>query len=99
MSAPESSLPPKLGDVAALFDTLPESVRDLFLYALAMLVVEDGKAAVVGHQTGADGRERLEFRTPAGDLFEIVRPKLSEELLVTLTEMAHKILAEDERRE
>ena len=99
MSGPESLLPPELDAVAALFDAQPASVRDLFQYALAMLMVADGKAVVVGQHSWADGRAHFEFTTVAGDAFEVAKPEVSDELLQQMMEMAREVLAEDEGRQ
>jgi hypothetical protein len=69
-------------------------VRELFQYARTMLLVEDGKAEIVERHT-IDAREHLTLRTVAGDVFTIVKPHASEELLGVMRELAREILDED----
>ncbi len=77
-----------------LLDGQPPNVRELFQYALIMLMVEDSKAHIIEQHT-IDAREHLTLRTVAGDSFTIVKPFVSEELLAELRAMAREVLNED----
>ncbi len=54
-------------------------------------MIEDGKAGIIERRI-IDGREWLTVRTVAGDLFSIVKPDESDEMLETLTMLAREIL-------
>lgn len=86
-----NGIPPELEMFSRIVDGQPPDVRELFQYALTMLLVEDGKAEIVEQHT-IDAREHLTLRTVAGDSFAIVKPFVSEELLAKMTEMARDIL-------
>ncbi len=66
-----SSLPPELEMFAHILDGQAPSVRELFQYALRMLMVENGKAEVVERHV-IDLREHLTFKTVAGEVFTII---------------------------
>jgi hypothetical protein len=87
-------LSPQLDAIAKLFDDQPEEVRELFQYALAMLMVEDTKAKIVERHR-VDNLEYLTIETIAGDVFEIIRPQVSEDLLTTLRVLARDVLDQD----
>jgi hypothetical protein len=78
-----------------IVDGQSPDVRELFQYALTMLMVEDGKAEIVEQHT-IDARDHLTLRTVAGDSFTIVKPFVSEELLAKMIEMARDILREEQ---
>ena len=89
------NLPPELEALGDLLDAQPASVREIFQYALTMLLIEDHKAAVIEQHT-MDAREYLTIQTLAGDTFSIAKPLVGDEMLDTLMEMARDVL-QDER--
>ena len=52
-------LPPELDAFASYLDAHMPNVRELFQYALAMLMIENRKAKVIETHTTDDGRQRL----------------------------------------
>lgn len=95
MNNSTNSLPPELAAFAHFLDAQPPNVRDIFQYALAMLMVEKKLATIVDENTTDDARKWFTFRTSAGDAFTIVRPLVSKELLLTIMEQA-RIIADEE---
>jgi hypothetical protein len=93
-SGPGSSIPPELEMLSRIIDAQSPAVRELFQYALIMLMVENGKAAVIDRRV-IDAREYLTFKTSADESFTIVKPEVSPELLERMREMAREVLRED----
>jgi hypothetical protein len=89
-----NGIPPELEMFSRLVDGQPPDVRELFQYALTMLMVEDGKAEIVEQHT-LDAREHLTLRTVGGDSFTIIKPFVSEELLAKMRTTAREILDAD----
>ena len=92
----QTDLPPDLAMLARIVDGQPPNVRELFHYALVMLLVEDGKAQIIEQRT-IDARQWLMIRTVAGELFSIVKPNVIDARLAELQEMARQVLREDNR--
>ncbi len=92
---PELTLPPDLALLAHIVDAQPPDVQALFQYGMTMLLIEDGKAQIVERRK-IDHREWLTVRTVTGEVFEIVKPDVSEERLAQLRDMAREVL-DDER--
>ena len=90
----ENDLPPNLTMLARIVDGQTPDVRELFHYALVMLLVEDGKAQIIAQRT-IDARQWLTIRTVAGELFSIVKPHVIDARLAELQEMAREVLRED----
>ncbi|CAG0980054.1 hypothetical protein ANRL3_02075 [Anaerolineae bacterium] len=90
----QPSFQSQLDAIAKLFNDQPEDVRELFQYALVMLMVEDNKAEIVARQS-IDNLEYLTVKTIAGDVFEIVKPQMCEDLLATLRALAREVLNQD----
>jgi hypothetical protein len=90
----QQSLPPALQSLAHLLDAQPEDVRELFQYALVMLMVEDGKAEIT-ERHHVDNLEYLTIKTTAGDVFEILTPQVSDERLQQVEMLASEILRQD----
>jgi hypothetical protein len=59
-----------------------------------MLMVEDGKAEIT-ERHHEDNLEYLTIKTTAGDIFEILRPQVSDERLQQLRALARKIMRQD----
>ena len=91
-----NNIPPELEILSRIVDGQAPAVRELFQYALTMLMVEDGTAEVVERHV-IDLREHLTFRTNAGDLFTIVKPDVNGNLLARMREMARDVLSDDRK--
>ena len=72
-------LPPEIEQVADLLGKQCPEVRDLFRFALVMAMIDDEKAWLTGRRIEGE-REYLTVRTIAGDVFEIMRPPISEKV-------------------
>ncbi len=97
-----TDLPPELDMFARILDGQPPQVREVFHYALALLLVENGKAARHSDGASSSGARSINasgsiFVSNAGELFSVVRPDVSEEALAHLREMAREALREDGR--
>ncbi len=86
-----SDFPPDLAVLARVVDRRSPAARELSHYALALMLIEDGKAKIVGRRT-VDAREWVTVRTVAGELFSIVKSDESAEMLETLKVLAREIL-------
>ena len=80
--------------LSRVVDAQPEDVRELFHYALTMLMVEDGKAKII-ERHHVDNLEYLTIETLAGDVFEILTPQVSEDLLDKMRALARGIMEQD----
>lgn len=89
------SLPPELVAFSSFLDAQPLNVRELFQYALTMLMVEKNHASIIAENTRDDGKHWFTFRTTAGDVFAIARPDVPKELLLQMMEMAREITDEE----
>jgi hypothetical protein len=74
-------LPPDMEALSAFVDSQPPEVREIFHYALAMLLVEEGSASMGEPTTDGDGRTHVQLLTTAGNAFDVVKPALSEPML------------------
>ena len=92
----QSKLPPELQAIAQLMDEQPEDVQELFRYALTMLMIEDGKAKIVETHY-VDNLEYLTVETSARDVFDILKPQVSEDLLGKMRALAREILEQDRK--
>jgi hypothetical protein len=72
-------LPSESQRVADQLAEQPPAVREMFRYALVLAMTDDEKAWVTGTRL-LGSREYLTVRTVAGDVFEIERPPISEEV-------------------
>jgi hypothetical protein len=97
MALTQSDLPPELEMFSRIVDGQPPDVRELFLYAMTMLMVEDGKAEITEQRT-VSMREQLTLRTASGDWFTIIQPFISEEMLAFIRLTAREVVDEDRRR-
>ncbi len=87
----ESDLPPDLAMLARVVDRQSPAARELIHYALVLLLIEDGKAEIVERRT-VDRREWVTVRTIAGEVFSLVKPDESDDMLDTLKVLAREIL-------
>jgi hypothetical protein len=92
--ATEDALPPEIQHVADLLSRQRPEVRDLFLYALVLTMIDDEKAHIIS--TRVEVREWLTVQTIAGDVFEIVRPRISEEVEAQLMSQVRAIVADED---
>ena len=88
-------LPPELQHVAELLSKQRPEVRDLFRYALMLAMIDDEKAHVIGTRK-KNGQEWLTIKTLAGDVFEIIRPPISEKVEAELMRQVRAIIADEE---
>lgn len=88
---PESDLPPEFDDLLAAADRQPESARQLWRYAIALMLVDDEKAHFVGSHRDGDTLH-LVVQPVAGEIFSIVRPPMTEEVEHALLSMIRHIL-------
>ncbi len=95
---PSPNLPPELEMFSHIVDGQPPAVRELFHYALVTLLVENGKAEITERKT-IDARQWVTIRTTAGDLFSIVVPDVSKELLAKMIDMARDVMREESGEE
>ncbi len=63
-------------------------------YALALLMVKDGKAEIIEQRT-VGIREQLTVRTVPSDTFTLVKPDISDALLAQMREMVQEVLEEE----
>jgi hypothetical protein len=89
-----NELPPELERVAEILSTQPPEVRELFRFALVLMMLDDEKAHIVSRRM-VDGREYLSIATIGGDTFEIVRPQISEDLEQQLLSQVRAIIDQD----
>jgi hypothetical protein len=95
MASSSGDVPPELEAFGQLLDAQPANVRELFQYALTMLMVESRKARVLErHPT--DIGECITICSVTGDTFTIARPNVGDDLLAEMMEVLREILAEDD---
>jgi hypothetical protein len=70
-------------------------VRDLFRYALVPAMIDDEKARVIGMRVEVE-REWLTVETVAGDVLEIVRPPIPEEVEAQFMRQVGAIVADED---
>ena len=88
-------LPPEFERLADLLsEQLPE-VRDLFRYALVLAMIDDEEARVIGNRA-ENGQEWLTIKTLVGEVFEIMRPPISEVVEGQLMEEVRAIIKDEE---
>jgi hypothetical protein len=95
MAEPNFDLPPELDAFASYLDAQLPNVRELFQYALAMLMVESSKAKIVETHTTDDGRQRMLIWTAANDSLSIAKPLVDDALLEQMMEIVRGVVAED----
>ena len=77
-------------------DEQTEDAQELFRYALWMLMIEDDKAQIIEtHQV--DNLECLTVESLAGDVFDILKPQVREDLLGKIRSLAREILGQDRK--
>src|SRR5574341_1370235 len=93
----QTNLSAEFEELSKLIDKQPESVREPFHYALAVLLIENRTATVVD-TFSRDNREYITVRTNSGDIFTVVRPSLSPGRLDYFTAMVREIIDEEKGR-
>jgi len=88
---PTSEISPALALFARTIDAQLPAARELFQYALTLLMLEDNKAECIARHV-IDQREHLTFKTIAGDQYTLIKPNLSVEQLDHLRSMVHAVL-------
>jgi hypothetical protein len=88
-------LPLEIEQVADLLSQQRPEVRELFRFALVLAMIDDEKARVIGTRVEEDG-EWLTIETVAGDVFEIARPPISEEVESDLMSQVRAIIADED---
>ncbi len=86
--------PPEFKRLADQISEQPPEVRDLFRYALMLAMIDDEKARMAGTRIEGN-REFVTVKTLAGDVFEMVRPGISEEDKAELIEQVRAIVHEE----
>jgi hypothetical protein len=84
-------LPPEFERLADLLSEQPAEVRDLFRYVLVLAMIDDEKAHITGTRMDGD-LEYLTVQTIVGEVFEIMRPLISEEVEAQLMEQLRAII-------
>ncbi|MGB8647291.1 MAG: hypothetical protein WCF84_18785 [Anaerolineae bacterium] len=92
-----TNLPPEFDALLVELAGQPPAVHEIFQYALTLMLIDDEKAVEVGRRQ-ADSREWLHMRTISGDEFEVVVPRISEELEKVVLAQIRQIVAEDGER-
>lgn len=90
-----SDLPPDLAMLSRIVDGQPPQVRELVHYVLVMLLIEDGKAAIIEQRT-IDAREWITVRTTTPEMFSIVEPDVAPEQLEALRTPAREVLDDNQ---
>ncbi len=80
-----------------LADTQPPIVRDVFHWALAMVMVETGRGRIVEQHT-TDRREHCTFASPEGDAVSLLKPDVSEAVLDQMMAAVRATVEEEFRR-
>jgi hypothetical protein len=88
-------LPLEIEQVAELLSRQRAEVRELFRYALVLAMIDEEKAHVIGTRL-EEGIEFLPVETVAGDVFDIKRPEISEEVEADLMKKVRAIVADEE---
>lgn len=92
-----SKLPPEFEMLSRIADAQEPNALELFQYALAMLMVEEGKAEIVERRM-VNMREQVTLKTTTGQTFSLLTPDVIEELLAQMIEMAREVLDEEKGR-
>lgn len=86
--------PPEFKSVLATLVGQPQAVIEMWTYALAMIMIDEGKARVIG--TNRDGEHlHLVIQPDAGEMFEVVRPQMSESLEREFLKQVRRIVAQE----
>ena len=89
----ETNMAPDLNVLSDMIDAQSPEVRELFQYALGLVLVENGEAEIAEQRT-IDARRWIIFRTANGELFSVVEPEGNDRRLSTLCAVAQECLEE-----
>ena len=89
--AARAALPPEMDKIARRANLHSSDARELFSYALALLLVDQRKASIVERQP-VGTRERVVFRSGSGNTFAVVRPLVSDMTLKRVKVLARIVL-------
>jgi hypothetical protein len=95
MDSPE--LPLEVGAIRQLAETQPDVNRELYYWALAMVMVERGKANLVEQQT-ADGQTQYTFASPEGEVVQMMKPAVSDAVIDEMMTAVRTLVEEEFRR-
>ncbi len=91
-----TALPPEMDKIARRANLHSAEARELFTYALALLLVDQRKATIITRQPMGE-RERVVFRSSSGNSFAVVRPLVSEMTLKRVEVLARIVLRLEKR--
>lgn len=94
MDALDNELPTEFQPLLDELAAEPESVREMWHYAMVLMMIDDEKARVVKSQQDGELLQ-LVVRTNAGEEFSIVRPAMSQETEQLLLEQIREIVEEE----
>ncbi len=89
----ETDTAPDLNILSDMIDAQSPEVRELFEYALGLVLLENGKAEIAEQRT-IDARRWIIFRTAHGELFSVVKPEENDKRLTKLRAVAQECLVE-----
>lgn len=87
----KAPLPPEMDKIARRANLHSSDARELFTYALALLLVDQRRATIVERQSMGP-RERVVFRGGSGNTFAVVRPLVSDMTLKRVKVLARIVL-------
>ncbi len=92
----KAALPPEMDKIARRANLHSAEARQLFTYALALLLVDQQKATIISRQPMGE-RERVVFRGASGNSFAVIRPLVSEMTLKRVKVLARIVLRLEKR--
>lgn len=90
-----NKLPAEFQAIADAVDAESPQLREMFHYALALVMIDDEQARIIGMRMDGE-KEYITLEIIGGERFEIVRPSISSELQAELRARVQKIMDEDE---
>lgn len=91
IDATRAPLPPEMDKIARRANLHSSDARELFAYALALLLVDQRRATIVERKS-MGLRERVVFRGGNGNTFAVVRPLVSDMTLKRAKVLARIVL-------
>jgi len=79
MTSPDPS--PNIAALESFLESQPAEVRELLQYALAKLMVEEGKATFGEEFVDLENRAHVQVVTRAGQSFVVIRPAVGDAML------------------
>ncbi len=87
----ETNMATDLNTLSDMVDAQSPEVRELFQYALGLVLVENGEA-VIAEQRTIDERAWIILRTANGELLSLVKPEGNDKRLANLRAVAQECL-------